>query len=43
VFSVGDDKMASPFWITLSHPPNYLNFSISVILGILLLMYSRLS
>jgi hypothetical protein len=35
--------LAAPLWLTLSHPPNYLNFGISLVLGMLLLMYSRLS
>jgi hypothetical protein len=35
--------LASPLWITLSSPPNYLNFALSLVLGILLLISSRLS
>ncbi len=29
--------LASPIWITLTTPPSYLNFSISLVLGLLLL------
>jgi hypothetical protein len=30
--------LASPIWITMQDPANYLNFGISLILGILLLL-----
>ncbi len=29
---------ASPMWITLSEPRNYLNFGLSLVIGILLLI-----
>jgi hypothetical protein len=35
--------VASPLWLTLEKPPNYLNFTVSAALGILLLVLSRLS
>jgi len=35
--------LASPIWLTLEKPPNYFNFAISLLLGILLLILSRLS
>ncbi len=28
----------SPLWITMQKPPNYLNFGVSLVLGILLLI-----
>lgn len=30
--------LASPLWITMSEPPNYPNFGVSLVLGILLLI-----
>ena len=30
--------LASPIWITLEDPPNYLTFAVSLVLGILLLI-----
>jgi len=33
----------SPLWLTLAEPRNYLNFSISFVLGILLLVLGLLS
>lgn len=30
--------LASPLWITMSDPPNYLTFGVSLVLGILLLI-----
>ena len=30
--------LASPLWITMEKPPNYLNFGVSLVLGILLLI-----
>ena len=30
--------LASPLWITTQQPPNYLNFGVSLALGILLLI-----
>jgi hypothetical protein len=30
--------LASPIWITVSKPANYVNFAISLVLGILLLV-----
>jgi hypothetical protein len=30
--------LASPIWLTFEKPPNYLNFGISLLLGILLLV-----
>jgi len=35
--------LASPIWLTIEKPPNYFNFGISLLLGILLLVLSRLS
>lgn len=34
--------LASPIWLTLEKPPNYFNFAISLLLGILLLVLARL-
>lgn len=31
-------RLASPIWITMQEQPNYLNFAISLVLGILLLV-----
>ena len=30
--------LASPIWITMQETPNYFNFAISIVLGILLLI-----
>ena len=30
--------LASPLWITMQEPPSYLNFGVSLVLGILLLI-----
>lgn len=30
--------LASPIWVTLTTPPSYLNFAISLVLGLLLLV-----
>ncbi len=30
--------LASPIWLTIEKPPNYVNFAISLLLGILLLV-----
>jgi hypothetical protein len=30
--------LASPIWITMQEPPSYLNFGVSLVLGILLLV-----
>ncbi len=30
--------LASPIWLTMEKPPNYFNFAISLILGVLLLV-----
>jgi hypothetical protein len=30
--------LASPIWITMQEPSNYVNFAISLVLGILLLI-----
>jgi hypothetical protein len=30
--------LASPIWLTMADPPNYPNFGISLVLGILLLI-----
>ena len=30
--------LASPLWITMQEPPSYLNFAVSLVLGILLLI-----
>jgi len=35
--------LASPIWLTLEKPPNYFNFAISLLLGVLLLILGRLS
>ena len=35
--------LASPLWITYSEPRDYLRFGISLALGILLVVYSRLT
>jgi hypothetical protein len=35
--------LASPLWLTLERPPSYLNFAVSLALGILLLVLARLS
>ena len=35
--------LASPIWLTLERPPNYFNFAISLLLGVLLLILGRLS
>jgi len=35
--------LASPIWLTLEKPPNYFNFAVSLLLGILLLILGRLS
>jgi hypothetical protein len=32
--------LASPMWLTFEKPPNYFNFAISLLLGILLLVLS---
>jgi len=34
--------LASPIWLTFEKPPNYVNFAISLLLGILLMVLSRL-
>ena len=34
--------LASPLWITLSEPREYVNFGISLALGILLVAYGRM-
>lgn len=33
--------LASPIWLTFEKPPNYFNFGISLLLGILLLVLAR--
>ena len=35
--------LASPIWLTMGKPPNYFNFAISLILGVLLLVLGLLS
>jgi hypothetical protein len=35
--------LASPMWITLTEPRDYFRFAISLALGILLLLYERLT
>ncbi len=35
--------LASPIWLTFEKPPNYLNFAISLLLGILLIVLGLLS
>jgi hypothetical protein len=35
--------LASPIWLTIEKPPNYFNFAISLILGVLLLVLGLLS
>jgi hypothetical protein len=35
--------LASPMWLTIRKPPNYTNFVISLILGILFLILGLLS
>ncbi len=35
--------LASPIWLTIEKPPNYLNFAISLLLGILLMVLARLT
>jgi hypothetical protein len=35
--------LASPIWLTIEKPPNYFNFAISLLLGILLLILGLLS
>ena len=32
--------LASPIWLTMSETPNYFNFAISLIIGILLLIFA---
>ena len=33
--------LASPIWITMSDQPNYLNFALSAVLGILLMVMAH--
>jgi hypothetical protein len=33
--------LASPIWLTFEKPPNYTNFGISLLLGILLLVLAH--
>ena len=35
--------LASPIWLTIEKPPNYFNFAVSLLLGILLLILGLLS
>jgi len=35
--------LASPIWLTMGKPPNYFNFAISLILGVLLLVLGLLT
>jgi hypothetical protein len=35
--------LASPIWLTMGKPPNYFNFAISLLLGILLMVLARLN
>ena len=35
--------LASPIWLTFANPPNYFNFGISLLLGVLLFVLGRLS
>ncbi len=35
--------LASPIWITIEKPPNYFNFGVSLVLGVLLLVLGLLS
>jgi len=35
--------LASPIWLTTEKPPHYLNFGVSLVLGVLLLVLALLS
>ena len=35
--------LASPIWLTIQKPPNYFNFGVSLVLGVLLLVFALLS
>ena len=35
--------LASPIWLATEKPPNYLNFGVSLVLGILLLVLGLLA
>lgn len=35
--------LASPIWLTMGKPPNYFNFGVSLVLGVLLLVLGQLT
>ena len=35
--------LASPIWLTIEKPPNYFNFGVSLVLGVLLLVLALLT
>ena len=35
--------LASPIWLTFSKPPNYFNFGVSLVLGVVLLVLALFS